>query len=340
MEAIFHSLVLPRDSGRETSAAPRALPLVPEPLIDGMGVLPAGEAVRSLVGCLLAVIPNPAAAGESPSLVPEPPASPLPIVAWLPADRDGVVAEAQWSAAARIGAHAVFTNDLSAEPVAEVPVYRIAAWAEPPEPLHGPVDPLFPIGLVGVGFELEGEDPDPRFPWRARVAAPVLQTFPCLCSPLTAHALPGPSEQRMERARCQLAFLCGGSARRVPPAFLEILLDGACLVTERSAALEDLGFRDGEHCIFAEAETVVARCADLLGSPERRSAMRKAGNALAKQILREAGAGALRRWCEAVARGRELRQEAVAGPLVDPSPGGVWERVVGWVRGPRGTRLR
>jgi hypothetical protein len=156
----------------------------------------------------------------------------------------------------------------------------------------------FPIGLVGPGFHF-GVEPNSEYPWRNRVAEPLMKTFPCLsylekCS----------RSAREYRAQCDLSALCGGSAGRFLPAFLEILLDGSCLATERSATLEKLGFADGVNCLFITPQEAVARCAALLADTERLRQMQENGRKLARKILAQSGAGIVRAWWLAQQQGR------------------------------------
>ncbi len=234
--------------------------------------------------------------------------------AWLPPDHAGRVSERQLCLAAELGCSAIFADDTALETMGVVPVYRVANYPGTLRPLDETTEKPFPLGLVGSGFHF-GEKLDLDYPWRSRVVEPLMKTFPCL-SFLSAD----PAKlQREYRAQCDLTALCGGVAGSFLPEFLEILLDGSVLVTERSEILKKLGFSDGVNCLFITPENAVSKCAALLGDRARLRQTQKNGRKLAARIMARSGAGLVRAWWLAQQEGRPL----MSSPGEDHRPRGV-----------------
>ncbi len=219
--------------------------------------------------------------------------------AWLPSDHAGRVSEKQLRLAAELGCSAIFVGDTALETMGAVPVYRVANYPGTLRPLDATMEKPFPLGLVGEGFHF-GEPSDSDYPWRSQVVEPLMQTFPCL-SFLSADRV---HLQREYRAQCDLTALCGGVEGRFLPAFLEILLDGSVLVTERSEILEKLGFADEVNCLFITPENAVSKCAALLRDRVRLRQTQKNGRKLAARIMARSGAGIVRAWWLAQQEGR------------------------------------
>ncbi|MEO7934264.1 MAG: glycosyltransferase [Chthoniobacterales bacterium] len=229
--------------------------------------------------------------------------------AWLPPDSEGRVNEMQLRLAAELGCSAIFAGDTALKTNGAIPVFHIANY---PGILRREArEKPFPLGLVGPDFHFAVES---EHPWRNRVVEPLMKTFPCLsylenCS----------RSAREYRAQCDLTALCGGSEGRFAPAFLEILLDGSGLVTERSVILEKLGFADGVNCLFITPEQAVAKCAALLADPERLRLIQENGRQLGRKILAQSGAGIVRAWWLAQEQDRKFTSE----PGQDHRPRGV-----------------
>lgn len=127
----------------------------------------------------------------------------------------------------------------------------------------------------------------PHYPWRNAVARAVEDRFTTMKMPHFGWAGERGTD-RMARGREYARLLgsavfvpsCGTMARDLVRKHLEIPAAGACLVTERTPAVEAAGFRDMVNCVFAEADDVVDRLEALLADPALLEQVTAAGTEL------------------------------------------------------------
>jgi Glycosyl transferases group 1/Tetratricopeptide repeat len=106
----------------------------------------------------------------------------------------------------------------------------------------------------------------PQYPWRHRVYEHVARRYPCLVCPhhgYLAQSRAGEmmyGEQYAQAINASLVVpACGTVAKEIVRKHFEIPACNACLVAERSAALEAAGFVDMENCVFAGENDVLAK---------------------------------------------------------------------------------
>jgi hypothetical protein len=113
------------------------------------------------------------------------------------------------------------------------------------------------------------------YPWRQRVYRRIAERYPALNCPHVgytpgtdfAHVLVGERYARtLSASWCVPA--CGTVARDVVRKHFEVPACGACLITERSAAVEAAGFQDLVSCVFADDRDVVDKLAWLFEHPD------------------------------------------------------------------------
>lgn len=132
------------------------------------------------------------------------------------------------------------------------------------------------------------------YPWRQAVFPRLAGRYDCLVSGAAAYGGPNQVGQLVgeDYARALNASLvvptCGTLAGEVVRKHFEIPASMACLVTERTAALEAAGFVDGETCVFAAPDEVEARLDALFADPEALRRITEAGHRLvmARHTLR------------------------------------------------------
>jgi hypothetical protein len=73
---------------------------------------------------------------------------------------------------------------------------------------------------------------------------------------------------------------CGSENRYLTQKLFEIPGAGACLITEKSEALEAIGMRDGINCVFTDGKHVAERVLELLRNTDRLREITAAGHAL------------------------------------------------------------
>jgi tetratricopeptide (TPR) repeat protein len=121
------------------------------------------------------------------------------------------------------------------------------------------------------------------YPWRRGVYAALTNHFPCLLSPsftyenaYSKRVLYGESYARALNTSW-FAPTCGTMGKEIVRKHFEIPGCRACLITERTTAVEAAGFRDMENCIFAEATDVVDRVEHLMTRPDELARITNAG---------------------------------------------------------------
>jgi hypothetical protein len=114
-----------------------------------------------------------------------------------------------------------------------------------------------PVLLIG-----DFDRPSLEYSWRRSVKEPLRKNYPCLTVP---HPWYGPSYQVYgeEYARLINASMvvptCGAMCKIIVTKHLEIPAAKACLVTERTPAVEACGFMDMENCVFADGSDIVEK---------------------------------------------------------------------------------
>ncbi len=134
---------------------------------------------------------------------------------------------------------------------------------------------IIPVTLTGQVSGL--------YPWREKVFPLIRDRYPCLVSPqhtyeskLASQQLSGEAYARVLNASL-VAPTCGTVAGEVVRKHFEIPGANACLVTERTAAVEAAGFTDMENCVFADHRNVVDRLDYLLAHPDEVQRIAAAG---------------------------------------------------------------
>jgi hypothetical protein len=132
------------------------------------------------------------------------------------------------------------------------------------------------------------------YPWRRKISKLLSERFPSVIHPhpgYQAQRVDVPYGERYARLlnASSIVPACGTVARDIVRKHFEIPACRACLVTERSPALEAAGFRDMENCIFADEDDVVDKVFTLFRSPEALVDVTRAGYDLvhARHTLRQ-----------------------------------------------------
>ncbi len=127
----------------------------------------------------------------------------------------------------------------------------------------------------------------PIYPWRNAVSRVLSLHYPTMiCPHLGWHARAGSRQMQFGEKYARLLNVatfvpaCGSMTRDLVRKHLEIPAVGACLVTERTATLESIGFRDMENCVFATPNDVVEKLDALLADEERLDHIIRAGHDL------------------------------------------------------------
>lgn len=125
------------------------------------------------------------------------------------------------------------------------------------------------------------------YPWRNAISRVVSGRYPTVICPHGGWNIQRGGPQTMfgesyARLLNTATFVptCGSVTRDIVRKHLEIPASGACLVTERTAALEAIGFRDMENCVFATPEDIVGKLDMLLADKEQLYRITKAGHDL------------------------------------------------------------
>ncbi|WJH37617.1 glycosyltransferase (plasmid) [Aliirhizobium terrae] len=137
---------------------------------------------------------------------------------------------------------------------------------------------IIPVTLTGQVYGL--------YPWRQKVLPLIQDRYPCLVSPqhsyqskLAAQLLSGEAYARVLNASFVVPT-CGTQAGEVVRKHFEIPGANACLVTERTAAVETAGFVDMENCVFADDRDVIDRLEYLFSRPDEMQRITAAGHEL------------------------------------------------------------
>ncbi len=124
----------------------------------------------------------------------------------------------------------------------------------------------------------------PLYPWRNRVNRVLAQHYPCMTLPhfgwgserATARMVHGEPYARMLNASW-MAPACGTIANELVRKHLEIPGSKACLITERTPAVEAAGFADMTNCVFADSADAVDKVDVLFRDPDRLQSVIEAG---------------------------------------------------------------
>ncbi|PDS75097.1 glycosyltransferase [Rhizobium sp. L43] len=137
---------------------------------------------------------------------------------------------------------------------------------------------VIPVTLTGQVYGL--------YPWRQTVFPMIRDRYPCLVSPqhayeskLTSQILSGEAYARALNASL-IVPTCGTMGGEVVRKHFEIPGAKACLVTERTAAVEAAGFVDMENCVFVDGHNVVERLDYLFAHPDEIQRITTAGHSL------------------------------------------------------------
>ena len=134
---------------------------------------------------------------------------------------------------------------------------------------------VIPATLTGQVYGL--------YPWRQRVFPLINDRYPCLVSPQHDYASRRSSDMLTGEAYARVlnaSFVvptCGTEGGEVVRKHFEIPGAKACLVTERTAALEAAGFVDGQNCVFADHRDVLERLEHLFAHPEEMQRITQSG---------------------------------------------------------------
>ncbi|ANM13344.1 MULTISPECIES: glycosyltransferase [unclassified Rhizobium] len=125
---------------------------------------------------------------------------------------------------------------------------------------------IIPVTLTGQVYGL--------YPWRQNVFPIIRDRYPCLVSPqhtyeskLASQLLSGEAYARVLNASFVVPT-CGTAGGEVVRKHFEIPGANACLLTERTPAVEAAGFSDMENCVFADQHNVVERLEYLFANPD------------------------------------------------------------------------
>ncbi|MGO6709797.1 glycosyltransferase family protein [Rhizobium leguminosarum] len=137
---------------------------------------------------------------------------------------------------------------------------------------------VIPAMLTGQAYGL--------YPWRQTVFPMIRDRYPCLVSPqhayeskLASQLLSGEAYARALNASLVVPT-CGTMGGEVVRKHFEIPGAKACLVTERTPAVEAAGFVDMENCVFVDGHNVVERLDYLFAHPDEIRHITTAGYSL------------------------------------------------------------
>lgn len=129
-----------------------------------------------------------------------------------------------------------------------------------------------------------------QYPWRAKIYRLVSQSFPTLFSPhpkyYRADSTAGITLHGEQYARTINASwcvpTCGTVAKEVVRKHFEIPACKACLITEKSPALEAAGFVDMVNCVFADEHDILDKLAYLFRNSRELETITQAGHDLVR----------------------------------------------------------
>lgn len=122
------------------------------------------------------------------------------------------------------------------------------------------------------------------YPWRQQMIKLVSKRYPSLIWPHPGYA-PSKSLVQVTAGEQYARYLnastlvpaCGTVVKEVVRKHFEVPACNACLVTEKSPALEAAGFVDMKNCVFADEHDILDKCAYLFQNIEELQAISKAG---------------------------------------------------------------
>jgi hypothetical protein len=163
------------------------------------------------------------------------------------------------------------------------------------------------------------------YPWRHKITRLVSQRYPSLIcphpgyepSPAATRFLFGEPYARMINASA-IVPACGTVAKEVVRKHFEIPGCRACLLTERSPALEAAGFVDMENCVFADESDVLDKLEHLFKNPEDLRQITAAGYELTHSRHTQKHRDQISQWYALQTRLRSderIVQEGPYGPL-------------------------
>lgn len=163
------------------------------------------------------------------------------------------------------------------------------------------------------------------YPWRNAISRVLSGQYPTMiCPHFGWHTRSGSQRMLFGEKYARLlnattfAPACGSVTRELVRKHLEIPASGACLVTERTAAMESFGFRDMENCVFATPDDVVEKLDMLLADPERLEQITRAGHDLAHSRHTMTQRSQIREWYDLnrkLVPGETIVQDGPAGGL-------------------------
>ncbi|MEV6343177.1 glycosyltransferase [Actinoplanes sp. NPDC051851] len=126
-----------------------------------------------------------------------------------------------------------------------------------------------------------------HYPWRNRVSRAIAPNYPSLTTPhggwfnqgRSARMVYGERYARLLNAS-EIVPTCGTIAKEVVRKHFEIPASRACLLTERTAAVEAAGFVDMENCVFADEQDVLDKLDHLFRNPDELARITDAGHRL------------------------------------------------------------
>ncbi len=127
----------------------------------------------------------------------------------------------------------------------------------------------------------------PHYPWRNAISRILSERFPVANSPHfgwfdanAAGTMVMGDAYVQQLAQSIFVPACGSIAREAVRKHFEIPAAGACLIAEKTPALEAAGFVDMENCIFADQSDVVDKVSYLLDHPPELECIVEAGKNL------------------------------------------------------------
>lgn len=120
------------------------------------------------------------------------------------------------------------------------------------------------------------------YPWRNKINSIIVNTYPVFSCTHPGYerkaSITFQGEQYARKINSSIFVpACGTIAKEVVRKHFEIPGAGACLVTERSPALEAAGFKDMQNCVFADENDVIDKMEYLLTHRDELTAVTKAG---------------------------------------------------------------
>ncbi|MDR7160370.1 glycosyltransferase [Arthrobacter sp. BE255] len=166
-----------------------------------------------------------------------------------------------------------------------------------------------------------------HYPWRNAISRILSERYATMTMP---HFGWGGGTERMVLGEDYAMMLnastfvpaCGSMAGEVVRKQLEIPASMACLVTERTASLEALGFQDMVNCVFADATDVLEKLDYLGTNPDVLHSITKAGFSFVHSRHTEAHRSQVLDWLTLHTAGvssHDIIQERPADPLVASS---------------------